>query len=103
MVRQAFVMKLKPGALAEYTRHHDQLWPELADAIRACGIQKIATFADDPYLFLYSEVEDVGAWARLWDTEIHRKWGEIMEPLMEYGTDGKVKARFVQQVFNFDD
>lgn len=102
MIRQAFVMKLKPGALAEYTRQHDQLWPELATEIRACGIKKIATFEDDPYLFLYSEVEDDGAWARLWDTEIHRKWGEVMEPLMEYGADGKVSARFVKQVFNFD-
>lgn len=102
MFRQAFVMKLKPGALAKYTSQHDHLWAELASEIRACGIKKIATFEADPLLFLYSEVEDEGAWARLWDTEIHRKWGEVMEPLMEYGTDGKVDARFVKQVFDFD-
>jgi L-rhamnose mutarotase len=102
MLRQAFVMKLKPGALATYTNQHDHLWPKLAAEIRACGIKKIATFEDDPYLFLYSEVEDEGAWARLWDSEIHRAWGEVMEPLMEFGPDGKVDARFVKQVFNFD-
>jgi L-rhamnose mutarotase len=102
MLRQAFVMKLKPGALVEYTSQHDHLWAELAAEIRACGIKKIATFEDDPFLFLYSEVEDDGAWARLWDTEIHRKWGEVMEPLMEYGADGKVAARFIKQVFDFD-
>jgi L-rhamnose mutarotase len=102
MLRQAFVMKLKSGALAEYTNQHDHLWADLAAEIRACGITKITTFADDPYLFLYSEVEDEGAWGRLWDSEIHRKWGGVMEPLLVFGPDGKVDARFVKQVFNFD-
>lgn len=101
-MRQAFVMRLKPGALAEYTRHHDELWPELAAEIRTCGITKIATFEADPMLFLYSEVEDAGAWDRLWDTEVHKRWGEVMEPLMEFGDDGKVKASFMRQVFDFD-
>ena len=102
MIRQAFMMKLKPGALAEYTRQHDALWPELAAKIRECGITTIATFEDDPYLFLFSEIEDDGAWARLWDTDVHKKWGEVMEPLMEFGADGKVQATFMRQVFNFD-
>lgn len=102
MTHQAFLMRLKPGALAEYTRHHDELWPELAAKIRECGIRKITTFEDDPYLFLYSEVEDASAWDRLWDSDIHKRWGEVMEPLMEYGEDGKVKAKFIRQIFNFD-
>ena len=29
MVRLAFTMRLKPGALAEYTRQHDEIWPDL--------------------------------------------------------------------------
>lgn len=102
MLRQAFMMKLKPGAMAEYTRQHDNLWPELAEELRRCGIKTIATFEDEPYLFLYSEIEDEGAWARIWDTEIHKKWGQVMEPLMEFGEDGKVKAKFLRQIFNFD-
>ena len=101
-MRQAFVLKLKPGALAEYTKRHDELWPELADEIRRCGVTKIATFADDPVLFLYSEVEDEGAWARLWDSDVHVRWGQLMEPLIAFGDDGKVQATFMRQVFNFD-
>jgi L-rhamnose mutarotase len=102
MIRQAFVMKLKPGALAEYTRRHDELWPALAAKIRECGIRTIATFEDDSLLFLFSEVDDPEAWNRLWDSDIHKKWGEVMEPLLEFGEDGKVKAKFVRQIFNFE-
>jgi L-rhamnose mutarotase len=53
-------MTLKPGALPTSTDQHDHLWPELAAEIRACGIKKIATLEDDPYLFVCSEVQDEG-------------------------------------------
>ena len=33
MIRKAFTMRLKPGALAEYKRHHDSIWPELVAQI----------------------------------------------------------------------
>ena len=102
MISQAFVMKLKPGALAEYTRRHGEMWPELAAKIRESGVSKIASFENDPYIFLYSEVEDEGVWERLWDSDIHKKWAEWFEPLMEFTPDGKVDATFLRQVFNFE-
>jgi L-rhamnose mutarotase len=102
MIRQAFVLTLKPGAFAEYKRHHDEIWPELAAEIGASGIRQITTFLDEPRLILYSEVEDEGAWARLWDSAVHRRWGEVMAPLLEFGPDGKVAARFLPPIFNLD-
>lgn len=102
MIRQAFLLKLKPGAFDEYKRYHDEIWPELVDAIRASGIRQITTFHDDPYLILYSEVEDEGAWDRLWETDTHTRWGDVMSPLLEFGPDGKVSARFLPGIFNLD-
>ena len=102
MIRQAVLLRLKPDALAEYKRHHDNLWPELADAIRAAGIRQITSFEHQGLLFMYSEVEDDGAWDRLWNTEIHARWGEVMSPLLEWGEDNKVKAEFLPLIFNFD-
>jgi len=101
MIQKAFVMKLKPGALAEYTKRHDEIWPELTEEVRRSGVRKIASFEDDPYIFLYSEVEDEGAWDRLWDSEIHKKWADWFGPLMEFNAEGKVDAKFVCQVFDF--
>ena len=100
-MRQAFIMKLKPGALKEYVHNHDNIWPELKAALRECGIHQISTFADEPYLFLYSEIADEGAWDRIWSTDIHKKWAELMEPLMEI-KDGKPDARFIKQIFHYE-
>jgi L-rhamnose mutarotase len=105
MIKQGLVLKLKPGALSEYIRHHDQIpthWPELAAALRASGIKTIRTFAAEAHLFLYAEVEDEGAFPRLWDTEAHIKWAEIMDPLIELDVEKKPDARFIPQIFNFE-
>ena len=78
MIRRAFTMRLKPGAMAEYKRHHDQIWPELVAEIERQGIASISTFERDPDLFLFSEIRDPEAWNRLWSSDIHRRWGEVM-------------------------
>lgn len=100
MIRKSFTMKLKPGGLAEYKRHHDNIWPELIAEIERQGIAQITIFENDPVLFLYSEILDLEAWDRLWHTEIHDKWGEYMAPLMEFNSEGIVDASEAREVFN---
>ena len=102
MIRRAFTMRLKPGALAEYRRHHDAIWPELVAEIERQGIGQITIFENDPVLFLYSEVRDEAAWDRLWHRAIHDKWGEIMNPLMEFRPDGIVDSTEVREVFHLE-
>ena len=105
MIRQGLLLRLKPKALAEYKRHHDEIpkkWPELAAKIKECGIKNIRTFEADPFLFLYAEVEDENSFPRLWDTEIHKKWAKVMDPLIELDAQGKPDARFLKQIFNFE-
>ena len=105
MIRQGLVLRLKPGALAEYVRHHDSIptdWPDLAAALKASGVKTIRTFEADPLLFLYAEVDDEGAFARLWDSDPHKKWAQVMAPLIELDADNKPDARFIPQVFNFE-
>jgi L-rhamnose mutarotase len=100
MIRRAFTMRLKPGGLAEYRQHHDRIWKELVDEIERQGIAQITIFEHDPVLFLYSEITDEGAWDRLWHSEIHDKWGAIMDPLMEFNDEGIVDASVLNEVFN---
>ena len=80
MIRRAFTMRLKPGGLAEYKDHHDQIWQDLVDEIERQGIAQITIFEADPVLFLYSEIRDEEAWDRLWHTAIHDKLGRDHEP-----------------------
>jgi L-rhamnose mutarotase len=102
MIRRAFTMRLKPGSLAEYRRHHDAIWPELVAEIEKQGIARITIFENDPDLFLYSEIADPEAWDRLWASAIHDKWGEVMNRLMEFGEDGIVASSEVREVFHLE-
>ncbi len=100
MIRQAFKLRLKPGGLAEYRRHHDAIWPELVAEIEKQGIAQITIFENDPELFLYAEIADKAAFDRLWASAIHAKWGEVMTPLMEFGDDGIVASSEVREIFH---
>ncbi len=102
MIRRAFTMRLKPGKLAEYKAHHDAIWSELVAEIERQGIAQITIFENDPQLFLYSEIRDEGAWDRLWSSAIHDRWGEIMNPLMEFRPDGIVDSTKVREVFHLE-
>ena len=102
MIRSAFVMRLKPDGLDEYRRQHDAIWPELVAEIEKQGIGQITIFENDPLLFLYSEINDKEAWDRLWHTAIHDKWGEIMNPLMEYNAEGIVDSTPVREIFHLE-
>ena len=102
MIRRAFTMRLKPGALTEYRHHHDSIWQELFDEIERQGIAQITIFENEPQLFLYSEIRDEEAWDRLWHSDIHDRWAELMNPLMEFRPDGIVDSSEVREVFHLE-
>jgi len=102
VIRRAFTMRLKPGALAEYRRHHDNIWAELVAEIEKSGIASMTIFESDPQLFLYSEITDPAAWDRLWHSEVHDRWAELMNPLMEFRPDGIVDSSEVREVFHLE-
>jgi L-rhamnose mutarotase len=100
MIRRAFTMRLKPDALDQYKYHHDHIWPELVAEIERAGIGTITTFQRGLELFLVSEICDEEAWDRLWSSPVHRRWAELMEPLMHLRDDGIVDASELTEVFH---
>lgn len=102
MIRKAFTMRLKPGGLSEYKRHHDNIWAELVAEIEKSGIAQITIFENDPVLFLYSEIYDEQAWDKLWSSAVHDRWAEIMNPLMDFNAEGKVDSATVREVFHVE-
>ena len=98
MIYQALALKLKSGGIKEYIRHHDQIsskWPKLQSALKESGILSIKTFEANPtLLFLFAEVTDNNAFERLWNTEAHKEWVEVMEPLMELNAEKNQMLNF---------
>ena len=98
MLYQALALKLKTGGIKEYIRHHDQIpskWPKLQSTLKESGIFSIRTFEVNPtLLFLFAEVTDNNAFEKLWNTEAHKEWVEVMEPLMELNEEKNQMLNF---------
>ena len=98
----AFKMQLKPGVVAEYRKRHDEIWPELADAIRAAGISDYSIFLDEETLTLFAvqKQSEPNTASELPDLPIVRKWWDSMAPLMEVNPDNSPVTAGLRQVFH---
>ena len=101
---RAFVMRLKPGNVAEYERRHDAIWPELADLLRASGIHDYSIFLDESTLALFAvlKVHDANRLDTLPDHPVMKKWWDYMAPLMEVEPDNRPKEWPLPLIFRHD-
>ena len=97
-------MKLKPGFAAEYKKRHDELWPELAVALRAAGVAGFSIFLDEATLTLFAvrKIGDAAAFAQLPQLPIVRQWWDSMSPLMEVNADNSPREWPLREVFHLD-
>ena len=104
MHRNAFKMTLEPGAIAEYKRRHDEIWPELAKELHAAGVSNYSIFLDEETLTLFAvqELSDNNTAAALPKSPIVRKWWDYMAPLMAVHPDNAPIAKPLKEVFHLD-
>lgn len=93
LLREAFIVRLKPGCLAEWRRRHEVIWPELVEQERRCGVVQMTIFEADPILYVYSEVLERSSWDKLIQTEVHKRWVEYMADLSASSLDDSTVAR----------
>ena len=104
MKRHAFKMKLKPGHIAEYKKRHDEIWPELAAALRAAGVSDYSIYLDEETLTLFAvqKLSDNNTAANLPKHPVVRKWWDCMAPLMETHPDHAPVCGELREVFHLD-
>ncbi len=81
----AFRMNLNPGQAAEYEKRHDEIFPELAKALKDAGVSDYSIWHDpqSDHLFgILTRTHDHGMDA-LPDTEIVKRWWAYMADVME--------------------
>ncbi|MDR5739656.1 MULTISPECIES: L-rhamnose mutarotase [unclassified Caballeronia] len=85
----ALRMTLKPGMREEYERRHRELWPELADALRAAGIRDYRIFLDEATGHLFAVYQRTASHTvdALPTLPIMRKWWDYMAELMDTHAD----------------
>lgn len=101
----ASMMKLHPGAEQEYLRRHDELWPELAEHLRACGISDYHIFLDPQSLNLFAvfRAGDGFSPERVRNHPVMQRWWDYMADIMETNTDSNEPlARPLTEVFCFN-
>ena len=88
MSQYAWVLEVRPGYEDEYKRRHDQIWPEMVEALRSAGISNYSIFRHGLTLIGYFETDDLdAAIAALGKSDVNRRWGEYMAPIMKIEVD----------------
>jgi L-rhamnose mutarotase len=86
MKRVGFILKVKADRLEEYKKHHQNVWPDMLDALRATGWRNYSLFMrDDGLLFGYFEtpVDLKAAQDGMAQTEVNARWQAMMSPFFE--------------------
>ena len=94
MQRFGRVLKLRPGMAERYRQAHAQIWPDVADAIRASGIRNYTIYRYQDWVFSYFELPDHTDLAtvsrNVLSSDACQRWEKLMqemqEPLPESGT-----------------
>nr|WP_315254622.1 L-rhamnose mutarotase [uncultured Duganella sp.] len=100
---RAFRMQLKPGVVAEYKRRHDELWPELGQALSDAGIYDYSIFLDEETLSLFAvlKLRPDHKIDQLPSSPIMQRWWDSMAELMLVEPGNRPREWPLQQVFHF--
>ena len=104
MERVCFTFEIRPGTEAEYKRRHDEIWPELVDAIKEAGFANYSLFRRGTMIVAYVECHpDVAtAFEQLGPAEVNARWSKWFEDVIVALTDEKGELFRLEEVWHLD-
>lgn len=88
MKRVVFKMQLKQGCEAEYSRLHNEIWPELVTLLKQSGIKDYHIYFDkETYMLIAVQHVDEHASVDISKEPLMQKWWNKMADLMEVNAD----------------
>lgn len=99
--RIAFRMNLYPGFAAEYEKRHDEIFPELAQALKDAGVSDYTIWHDpeSDHLFGILTRTDDHTMDALPESEIVKRWWAHMADVMETDANNVPTQIPLKQVF----
>lgn len=99
-------MKVRPERLDEYVLRHENVWPEMCDALHDAGWNNYSLFLNpDGTLIGYLETDDfAAAQAAMAQTEINSRWQNEMAQFFEglEGRDPDEGMFAIREIFHID-
>ena len=104
MEKIAFKMLLHPGMEAEYTKRHDEIWPELVALLKDAGISDYSIHLDPETNILFGVLlrQDGHKMDDLPNHPVMKKWWAHMADIMAAGPDNKPVVTDLKTVFHMD-
>jgi L-rhamnose mutarotase len=87
VTRVCFVLHLKPERVDEYVAAHEDVWPEMLEALNKAGWHNYSLFVrpDDGLVVGYLETDDfAAAQSRMAATEVNDRWQAGMADFFEH-------------------
>jgi L-rhamnose mutarotase len=104
MERLCFTFDVYAGKEAEYKKRHDEIWPELVEAIKGAGFSNYSLFRRGLQVVGYFEVDtDVAtAFAKLGENEANARWAEWFKDTIVNLTDNHGNLIELDEVWHLD-
>ena len=102
MEKYAFKMHLNPGMEAEYTKRHDEIWPELVTLLKDAGVSDYSIHLDRETNTLFGVLwrKSSHTMAKLPDHPVMKKWWAHMADIMRVKPDNEPIAEPLETVFH---
>ena len=100
MYRIGLALTLRPGAYDGYKQAHDDLWPELAEGMRANEVS-MAIYRDGNRLFVFAAAPSEAHWERSRQDPILSRWDQGMAEFLETDEQGQLAFTLLPKAFGF--
>jgi len=88
MSHHAWILEVRPGYEDEYKKRHDEIWPDMLEALRKAGVRNYNIFRYGLTLFGYFETDDLQQTIdALKDDPVNARCGEYMASIMKIEVD----------------
>lgn len=107
MKRVGFLLKVRPDKIEEYKARHQEVWPDMLDALRRTGWHNYSLFLrPDGLLFGYFEAEESfqASLDGMAKEEVNARWQQSMAPFFENlgGAQADEAMQQLEEVFHLD-
>lgn len=98
------LMHVYPDQYEEYERRHNNLFPEMRQALKEAGAHNYSIYLDKKTgnLFAYLEVDDIEKYNQISESEACKKWWAYMESIMDTNPDQSPVTIDLHEVFHLD-